>query len=690
MTQTHMTFYVSPEGCDEWSGTLGNPTPNRSDGPFASISRAQQEARNVDKTQAGLIHIVFRGGTYCLNQPWLITGHDSGTVSCPVSYEAWPGEHPVISAGITVTGWEETIYGGLRTWVAPAPKTVFHNLWVNGKRRLRPRYPQVSLLRTVGPSPGSLYEGTNEFQVGQENLRHFSCLDDVEMVYFAIWTESRLPIRLIDREKGVVHTRLRSAMNASDLKYSSQYYYDNVVEEFNTPGQWYLNRAENRLYYLPEQEETLENSQVVVPMLTHVLRVAGTKDSPVEYIRFRGLNFQHTEWYRTDETQIFRWDIRKLMPVSERDVRVTTLADDKAADHQAAISCEAALDFVWARRCRLDNCTVSQTGSYGIALGIGCTENQISRCLLADHGGGGIKIGTQQFELANAAGGNTVSDCEIKNCAEVFHSAVGIWIGHAAFNQILHNSIHDISYSGLSVGWVWGYGPSGAFNNLIEDNEIYNIAINGWMHDLAAIYTLGVSPGTIVRHNYVHHIGKDNQVNGVYTDEGSSFIRWENNIIDHADSAYYHHFGKNNVIVNNIFTNYRCGLVRVRDESPDLSIFVERNIFYSDQKEIMLDWESNDGKGKGYVLRNNLYGCQDGALFSGMNFTKWRALGHDTGSLAADPLFIGLEHGDFSLAADSPALALGFKPISLEGIGPRPAIQDETSSLEAADHDTGA
>ena len=78
------------------------------------------------------------------------------------------------------------------------------------------------------------------------------------MVYFAVWTESRLPIKSIDQKNGVVYTRLRSAMNACDVACSSQYYYDNVYEEFNEAGQWYLDRRAETLSYLPLSDETLE------------------------------------------------------------------------------------------------------------------------------------------------------------------------------------------------------------------------------------------------------------------------------------------------------------------------------------------------------------------------------------------------------------------------------------------------
>jgi hypothetical protein len=669
MNKAELKYYVSPDGCDEWSGSLCCPSRDKHDGPFASIHKAQQVVRDLDKSVLRAIHIVLRSGTYYLDQPLRLDGGDSGSIDCPVIYEAWPEEQAILSAGMQVGGWKEIKRNGQRTWVTPAPGHVFHNLWVNGRRRFRPRFPKQELLRTVGSMPGSFYDGTNEFHVEPKDVRDFSRPDDVELVYFAVWTESRLPIESIDREKGIIRTRLRSAMNACDVSCSSKYYYDNVFEELDTAGQWYLDRKENTLYYLPFENETLENTQIAISKQVHVVEVAGSKEHPVTYVNFKGLIFQHTEWWWTDQTPIFRWDVRKLEPVAERDVRVVTLADDKAADHQAAISCEASLDFKWAQHCSIDNCTVSNTGSYAIAFGIGCTGNQVNGCLLADHGGGGIKIGTQQVETADSAAGfNIVRDCEIRDCAEVFHSAVGVWIGQSAHNQIVYNAIHDMSYSGISVGWTWGYGPSGAYCNLIEYNEVYNIAINGWMHDLAGIYMLGVSPGTIVRNNLIHDVGKDNNVIGIYTDEASSFIRWENNIVDRADSAYLHHFGRNNVLVNNIFAHYHHGLVCGKDERPEVSLFVERNIFYSNDDKVLLDWQGHDG----CVYRNNVYWCPTGNVqFNGKDYGTWRALGQDTNSVMADPLFADPEHGDFTLSPNSPAIAAGFVPFDLSCVGPR-------------------
>ena len=54
---------------------------------------------------------------------------------------------------------------------------------------------------------------------------------------------------------------------------------------------------------------------------------------------------------------------------------------------------------------------------------------------------------------------------------------------------------------------------------------------------------------------------------------------------------------------------------------------------------------------------------------------SWRAGGNDTHSIVADPLCASLERNDFSLLPGSPALALGFRPIDLGDVGPRPIEQ---------------
>jgi len=52
-----MELYVAPDGNDAWSGTLDRPNTAGSDGPFATISRAQAAAQLQGGIQR---HVVSR------------------------------------------------------------------------------------------------------------------------------------------------------------------------------------------------------------------------------------------------------------------------------------------------------------------------------------------------------------------------------------------------------------------------------------------------------------------------------------------------------------------------------------------------------------------------------------------------------------------------------------------------------
>ncbi len=129
--------------------------------------------------------------------------------------------------------------------------------------------------------------------------------------------------------------------------------------------------------------------------------------------------------------------------------------------------------------------------------------NQIIGCDIGDLGAGGIKIGERELsEETQPTGHNTVSDCHVYDGGVIYRSAVGIWIGHSGANVIAHNHVHDFDFTGISIGWSWGYKPSRAQNNLIEKNHVHHVG-RGVLSDLAGIYTLGVSPGTVIRGNVI-------------------------------------------------------------------------------------------------------------------------------------------------------------------------------------------
>jgi uncharacterized protein (TIGR03437 family) len=144
-------FYVAPDGSDSWSGTLATPNANSSDGPFASIARAQQAVRTLRQSSPNLpLTVMLRQGTYYLplspTSPGTLnfTQADSGAAAAPLTWQNYPGETPVVSGGEPIgaggLGLTWTNVGG-DLWQVPLPAGMpnFEHLFYNGERRLRSR-----------------------------------------------------------------------------------------------------------------------------------------------------------------------------------------------------------------------------------------------------------------------------------------------------------------------------------------------------------------------------------------------------------------------------------------------------------------------------------------------------------------------------------------------------------------------
>ena len=112
--------------------------------------------------------------------------------------------------------------------------------------------------------------------------------------------------------------------------------------------------------------------------------------------------------------------------------------------------------------------------------------------------------------------------------------------------------------------------------------------------------------------------------------------------------------------------------MRTREEQHN-SFFFENNIVYYDSGDLLGSNWSNE---KFIIDRNVYFDTRPNAkvTFSGATLEKWQARGHDTNSMIADPLFVDAKNFNFDLRPDSPALKLGFKPINVSKVGPRPKM----------------
>jgi hypothetical protein len=378
--------------------------------------------------------------------------------------------------------------------------------------------------------------------------------------------------------------------------------------------------------------ENLTRDEVVAPELVQLVRIDGAKN-----VTFRSLDFRHADW--------------SMDPAG-------------IADSQGAMTAPSAFEAVGAEGVAIDHCVFTQSGGYAIWFGRGSKRNRVTAAEVFDMGAGGVKIGemTQRPNETDRNYENTVSDSDLHDLGLVYPSAHGVWVGQSSRNTISHNHIHDLFYTAIAVGWTWGYAPNQCAGNIIEFNHLHHIG-KDMMSDMGAIYTLGVQPGTVIRNNLIHDVQSFTYGGwGIYPDEGSSEMAIENNIVYRTKSAGFHqHYGRENVVRNNIFAfGKEYQLMRTRAEQH-LSFTFEGNIVYFDSGALLGgNWSGDQFR----MVRNLYWDARGGPV-------RLAAQGQDTESVVADPLFANAANYDFTVRPESPVWKLGWKKIDLSTVGPR-------------------
>jgi hypothetical protein len=645
-------IFLSPDGNDNNPGTTEKP--------LATLRRAADMAREIRKADGKQsVEIVALAGEYFMMQPLALTSADAGTADAPLIIRSEPGKKAVFRGGMIISNFEKV---NDNLWKAFIPNvayydTYFEQLFVNGKRAVRARTPNSGFFSIRKVTETVMDKGTGrapdlavqKIEIDSSEaacFRSFSAQDfsDALITFYHKWDNTRKHISGYDRKSSAIYLAGSGMKPWNSLDTQTRWYADNFMGALDAPGEWFLNR-DGYLYYIPEEGQVISNTTFVVPVIKEFISINGEQDGKklAENIRFENLVFEMSAYH-------------------------TPAGGNDPAQAAAPVSAVISLDY--ARNISFEGCEIAHTGTYAFWFRRACSNCTVQKCYMHDLGAGGIKIGETVIrqDKGDLTNNITVDNNIISDGGRIFPCAVGILLFNASDNNLTHNEISNLRYTGISAGWVWGYAYSPSKRNKIEFNHIHHL---GWgeLCDMGGVYTLGASEGTTVSGNRIHHVySYDYGGWGLYTDEGSYGIVEENNLVYSCkNSGFHQHYGKENIIRNNIFAfNIRSQLQATRVEEHRSISFTNNIILYDKGTLLSSNWNKFN-----LLSDNNCYWdtrTKD-VTFGKQSFSEWQKSGKDVHSVIADPLFINPKESDFHFKKLSVAKKIGFKPFDYTKAG---------------------
>lgn len=668
-------YYVAVDGSDDNDGSFEHP--------FATIGKARDVVRTMDKTGKNGITVAIKAGEYRISNI-TFTAEDSGTAECPITYCAYGDGEAILNAGVTLNAADFTEYKGNIVCVELGKYGITSEdlgqmyaigayntakkydgygeglnceLFVGNTRQTLARYPNKGWLKTGEVldhgQPGESNDNPHVPVEGWEELRNprgetyavskeladrihsWSDLDSVWMYgYFtADWAPSSSPIGKFDYENLSLQNKFVARFDTTDL--AANYYFYNVFEELDAEGEWYLDREEAKLYLY--KGENFAESDILLTLSEETMIVLDHAD----YLTFRGLTIQGG---RDDAISI-------------------------AGDHNT-----------------VEGCLIQKITDCGIL--VDGYENLISGNEITLINGKGVFVTGGDKE--NLTPGNN----------RVYNNYINHWTGgngvpgidvEGVGQLVDHNELHN------SIDMAIEYDGN---DHVVEYNLIYDMCLES--SDGGAIYSgrSWTDYGCIVRYNAIYNMGTPgfSTPNGIYLDDGQSGQQiYGNLLVNVPQEGIKVGGGRDNEVWGNVIVNTSSNGIRLMGAVyyGSMASNIENNLkpgwenspkdtdawksaypalaqtFWDEAKTDDPNFIANAANNK---ISGNLVINQKGELGEMDSYTV--SLSDVSGNAVytmdlLDQIFVDYENGDYRLREDSVVYSIipEFEQIPVETIG---------------------
>ena len=649
-----LTLYVSPQGRDGAAGSLH--------APLATLAgardrlRALKRAGRLPRTGAT---VLLRGGTYFQRETFALTAGDDLSPA-PVTYAAFPGETVRITGGQKVRGWQAVtdpaILGrldpaarghvlqadlkaqGITDFGQMSPRGFAHpvtpaglELFFRDAPMTLARWPNEGADRWAHVAGAAADQGADHFTYDGDRAARWAKADDAWVYgYWQFdWADGYTKILGVD----AAHHQIRTEKAGGLLAYTPghRWYALNLLEELDTPGEWYLDRTSGLLYFWPPSD--IGAGHPIVSLTRDLIHMDG-----VSNVTLRGLTL---EACRGDAITI------------------------QGGSH----------DLV-------EGCRVLGAGDRGVTIA-GATDSGVRGGEVSGTGEGGITLSGGDRKTLTP-GRDFVVNCRLHNYsrwARTYRPGVGV---DGVGNRVAHNLIYDAPHNAILLG---------GNDHVIEYNEIHHVCLE--TGDSGAFYMGRdwTMRGNVIRFNYFHDLtaaggvpGEYHDVMAIYLDDTAAGTTIFGNLCVRAGHAVLIGGGRDNVVTNNVFVACRPAVsldarglgwaakslapggdwgmqARLAAVPYDKSPYSTR---YPHLADVLAD---NPNAPKYVAIQHNVaVRCPDWLQVSD-KADKLPGITIGDNLTDADPLFVDAAHGDYRLKPNSPAFALGFQRLPLEKMG---------------------